>query len=73
MTYMCQYFSKTEDQCSQAMKQAARKIFENNMHLHDTMKAIAKTWQSRVFCSVSNLQYFARIEDKENLSPCVFC
>ena len=33
VTYMCQYFSKTEDQCSQAMKQAAKEAFENNMHL----------------------------------------
>ena len=29
---MCQCPSKTEDQCSQAMKQAAEKVFENNMH-----------------------------------------
>ena len=52
MTYICQYFSKTEDQCSQAMKQADRKIFENNMHLHDTMKAIAKTYSGNRECSV---------------------
>ena len=28
--------------CSQAMKQAAREAFENNMHHHDIMKLIAK-------------------------------
>ena len=33
VTYMFQYFSKTEDQCSQAMKQAAKEAFENNIHL----------------------------------------
>ena len=27
VTYMCQYFSKTEDQSSQAMKQAAKEVF----------------------------------------------
>ena len=38
---MCQYFSKTEDRCSQAMKQAAKEAFKNNMYHHDTMKTIA--------------------------------
>ena len=41
-TYMRIYFSKTEKQCSEAMKQAAKEAFENNMHHHGTMKAIAK-------------------------------
>ena len=27
VTYMCQYFSKTEDQSSQAIKQAAKEVF----------------------------------------------
>ena len=45
--YMCQYFSKTEDQCSQAIKQAAKEAFENNMHRHDTMKTIAKAYLSK--------------------------
>ena len=50
VTYICQYFSKSEDHCSQAMKQAAKEVFENNMHHHDTMKAIAKAYLSnRVF------------------------
>ena len=52
VTYMCQYFSKTEDQCSQAMKQAAKEAFENNMHHHDTMKTIAKAYLSSRECSV---------------------
>ena len=41
MTYICKYFSKTEDQCSQAKKQAAKEAFENSMHHHDTGKKIA--------------------------------
>ena len=32
VTYMCQYFSKTEDQCSKAIKRGAKGAFENNMH-----------------------------------------
>ena len=46
VAYLCQYFPKTEDQCSQAMKQAAKEAFENNMHHHDTMKTIAKAYLS---------------------------
>ena len=30
--YMCQYFSKTEDQRSKAMKQAAKEVLEIKMH-----------------------------------------
>ena len=43
---MCQYFSKTEDQCSQAMKQASMGAFENNMSHHVTMKIIAIAYLS---------------------------
>ena len=51
MTYTCQYFSKTEDQCSQAMKQAAKEAYENNMHHHDTMKTMAKAYLNNRECS----------------------
>ena len=54
---MCQYFSKTEDQCSQAMKQAAKEAFENNMHHHDTMKRIAKAYLSNREYSVQEGLY----------------
>ena len=54
---MCQYFSKTEDQCSQVMKQAAKQAFENKMHHHDTMKTIAKAYLSNRECSVKEAIY----------------
>ena len=41
---MYQYFSKTEDHCSQAIKQAAKEVFENNNRYHDIMKTIAKAY-----------------------------
>ena len=41
-TYMYQYFSKTEDRCSEAMKQAAKESFENNTYHHDTRKTAGK-------------------------------
>ena len=43
---MCQYFSKTEDRCSQAMKQVAKEAFENNLHHHGIMKTIANAYLS---------------------------
>ena len=44
VTCMCQIFSKTEDQCLQAINQGAKEAFENNMHHQNTMKTIAKEW-----------------------------
>ena len=55
--YMCQYFSKTEDRCSRAMKQTAKEAFENNIHHHDTMKAIAKAYLMNQECSVKDSVY----------------
>ena len=53
VTYMCQYWSKAEDQCSHAMKQAA---FENNRHHHD-MKTTAKVYlANRVYHILSELK-----------------
>ena len=50
--YMCQYFSKIKDRCSQVIKQAAKEAFEDNMVHHDTMKIIAKAYLSIRECSV---------------------
>ena len=52
VTYISQYFSKTEDQCSQAMKQAAKEAHENNIYHHDTMKTISKAFLNSRECSV---------------------
>ena len=57
VTYMCQYFSKTEDWCSQAMKQRAKEAFENNIHHHDTMITITKAYLSNQECSVQEAVY----------------
>ena len=52
VTYMCQNFSKIVDQCSQAMKQAAKETFDNNIYHHDPMKTIVKTYLTNKECSV---------------------
>ena len=57
VTYMCSYFSKSEDQCSQAMKEAAREAFENNAGQYQTMKTIARAYLSKRECSVQEAVY----------------
>ena len=57
MTFMCQCFSKTEDQCLQALKQAAKEAYENNMQHHDTMKTITKAYLNSRQCSVQEAVY----------------
>lgn len=37
MTYMCPYFSGSKVQFSQAMKEAAKKAFKNNLYHYETM------------------------------------
>ena len=55
VTYMCQYFSKTKDQCSETIKYAAKEAFENNIHHHDTMKTITRAYLSNRECSVKRI------------------
>ena len=55
ITYMCQFSSKSEDQCSKEIKQAVKKDFQNNMHHHDTMKTIAKSYLSSSEGSVQEI------------------
>ena len=64
---MCQYFSKTEDQCSQTMEQATKEAVEKNRHHHVTMKTIIKAYLSN-----KELLYFTRIEAKENFPNSYF-
>ena len=57
VAYMCQYFSKTEDQCSQVIKQAAKEAFGNKIHHHEIMKTIAKAYLSNRECSIHEVVY----------------
>ena len=47
MTYMCTYFSKIEDEISEAMKQAARETLAGNKSDYDKMKAIARVYATK--------------------------
>ena len=73
VTYMCQCFSKTEGQCSQAMKQVAKEAFGNNMYYHDTMKTVAKAYLSNRECSVQETVYHILPEWKlRRIFPAVY-
>ena len=52
VTYMCAYFSKSEDQTSEAMKQAAKEAFNTNKTNIEQMRAIAKAYATKRECSV---------------------
>ena len=49
---MCLYFWKGEDQCSQAIKKAAKDAFENHFHHYETMRTISGGYLSKLECSV---------------------
>ena len=73
VTYMFQYFPKTKDKCSQAMKQAAKEAFENNMHYDDIMKKVAKAYLSSRKCSLMEGVYYILPELKlRRIFPAVY-
>ena len=62
---MSRYFSKTEDQCSQSMKQAAKEAFQNNTHHHDTMKTIANAYlNNRAFMNKIKFEPYGDLIDQ---------
>ena len=73
VTYMCQYLSKPEDQALQAMKKAAKEVFEKNMHHHEFIQKIAKAYLSNQECSVQEEVYHISLELKLRIiSPAVY-
>ena len=57
VTYMCSYFSKSEDQCPAAMKQSAKEALNNELGCFDTMKNILQAYTSKQECSVQEAVY----------------
>ena len=57
ITYMCKYLSKTEDECSKAMKQAFVDARENNLGKFDEMIKIAQAYAANRECSVQEPVY----------------
>ena len=57
ITYMCKYLSKTEDECSKAMKQALDEAKNNNCNKFEQMIQIARAYSSKRECSVQEAVY----------------
>ena len=57
VTYMCAYFSKSEDETSEAMKQAAKEAVTTNKSKFEQMKAIAREYATKRECSVQEAVY----------------
>lgn len=52
VTYMRSYFSKSEDQCSEAMSDTANEAFKNSQHHYKTMITISRAYLRKHECSV---------------------
>lgn len=61
VTYMCSYFSKAEDETSQAMKQAAKQTSQCNKSHFEQMKAIARAYVTKRECSVQEAVYLLNL------------
>ena len=57
VTYMCAYFSKSEDETSEAMKQAAKDACNMNKNNFEQMKSIARAYTTKRECSVQEAVY----------------
>ena len=57
VAFMCAYLSKSEDNCSYAMKQALKVSIENKGSNYDQMKATAPAYSSNQGCSVQEAVY----------------
>ena len=57
VTYMCSYFSKSEDECSLAMRQAAKEAFENDLSNYKTMQGIVRAYVNKRECSDQEAVY----------------
>ena len=61
---MCAYFSKSEDEASEAMKQVAKEAVKENLNVFVKIKAISKAYISKRECSVREAVYHIMPEDR---------
>ena len=57
VTYMCAYFSKSEDEVSEAMKQAVKEALNSNKTSVEQMRSIARAYAMKRECSVQEAVY----------------
>ena len=57
VAYMCAYFSKSEDEPSEAMKQEAKEAVKENLNVFEKMKVISKAYMTKREYSVQEAVY----------------
>ena len=57
VAYMCAYFSKSEDESSEAMTHAAKEASTLNLNAVEQMKSISKAYYTKRECSVKEAVY----------------
>ena len=57
VAYMCAYLSKSENECSVAMKQAVRDVFEKELNNYEQMKSFANADNNKSECSIQECVY----------------
>ena len=62
VTYMCAYFSKSEDETSEAMKQAEKEALNTNKTNIEQMRSISRAYQTNRECSVQEAVYLVMPE-----------
>ncbi|XP_066921397.1 uncharacterized protein [Clytia hemisphaerica] len=62
VTYMCAYFSKSEDKCSTAMQEALKQAKDSNDSQFEQMSKIAKVYNSNRECSIQEAVYLTMPE-----------
>ena len=55
--YKCAYLSKSENECSVAMKQAAQDAFEKELNNYEHMKSVANAYVNKRECSIQECFY----------------
>ena len=61
LSYMASYFSKSESQSSEALKQAVKEIKEQNLKAKDVMYKLASSFTLSRQLSVQEAVYHARV------------
>ena len=75
VAYMCAYLSKSEDECSHAMKQAVKGAFEKKFDNYNQKNLIAHLYINRRECTIQECFYHilsGQSVAKENISRCYF-
>lgn len=57
VSYMCAYFSKSEDESTEAMRQAAKEASLMNKTTYEQMKSVARAYVTKRECSIQEAVY----------------